>query len=279
MDISPARLPRLLGDLVIAFAAYEPRPLLGAVELLPGMAIRLVHRWVTGRVTATPNGRAVLLWSVAFGEGRRRPYHRELLGVLAAIVMGIALVTFNCTILLLPLAVVLGAIGVTTSVIADVVLVVVGARLLMICWRAFSSYRGKLAVTGRLPAPSILRWRIDFLAAVPSRAGNGGSLLDAFLKRADECGAEVVLHCDGRNVAFYRHHGFHLVAAEPSDGQRLMLRKAQQVRGRLSKSGTTTGYPRPKDFRRIPRDPKPSGPRSEPGDLWKRIRTLLHQGQ
>jgi hypothetical protein len=238
MEISPTRLPRLLGILVVAFAPYEPRPLLGAVELFPGMAIRLVHRWVTGRLVADSHRRAVLLWSEV---GVQRLRFRELVGVLAAASTGIAVVIFNCTILLLPLGVVLVALGAATSVIVDVVLVVIGVRLLTISWRTFRSYRAKLALTARLPSPSSLRWRIDFLAAVPSREGFGSRLLDEFVCRADECGAEIVLHCDGRNVSFYRHFGFHLVAVESPGGQRLMLRRATAARSRKSKSTTTGG--------------------------------------
>ena len=239
MDIAPTRLPRLLGILVIAFAPYEPRPLIGAVELFPGMAIRLVHRWVTGRVVADSHRRAVLLWSEV---GARRLHVRELCGIVAAASTGIVLVILNCTIILLPLGVVMVALGVTSTVIAAVVLCVVGVRLLMISWRALRSYRSKLALTARLPSPSDRRWRIDFLAAVPSREGFGRGLLDEFLCRADECGAEIVLHCDGRNVAFYRHFRFHLVADDSPGGQRLMLRRAQ--RPRIRASSTTTSNAR-----------------------------------
>lgn len=45
MRISPARLFKLLGVIVIAFAQYEARPLLGAVEPFRGIAMQLAYRW------------------------------------------------------------------------------------------------------------------------------------------------------------------------------------------------------------------------------------------
>jgi hypothetical protein len=241
MGISPTRLPRLLGILVIAFAPYERRPLVGAVELFPGMAIRLVHRWVTGRIVADSHRRAVLLWSETFDTVGRRLGYRQVLGVVTAVAVGIAVVVLNCSILLLPVGVILVALGVARAVIVCVVLVVVGARGLVISWRALESYRAKLSLTAKLPPPSGLRWRVDFLAAVPSREGFGGHLLAEFLGRADERGAEVVLHCDSRNVPFYRHFGFHVLAAESPGGQRLMLRRARTRRGRATQTELPLG--------------------------------------
>ena len=72
MRISPSRLPRLLGVLVIAFAHFEDRPLLGAVELFRGLSMQLAYRWATGQIMAAADDRAVLLWSVAFRSEERR---------------------------------------------------------------------------------------------------------------------------------------------------------------------------------------------------------------
>ena len=54
-------------------------------------------------------------------------------------------------------------------------------------------------------------------------------MLDAFLGHADESGAEVVLHCERRNVAFYRRHGFQLLAVKAPGDQHLMLRQARSI--------------------------------------------------
>ena len=242
MRISPVRLPRLLGVLVIAFAQYEARPLLGAVKLFRGIAIQLAYRWATGKVLADPHDSAVLLWSERFRGKGRRPLARELYGVLAATSIGLALVIVSSSILLVPVALVLEDVGVDARAIIGVGLTVVAVLWLMTCWGAFRSYQNELALTALLPEPSGLRWRIDFLAAIPARSGHGGRLLDAFLGHADECGAEVVLHCDRRNLTFYRHHGFHQPADGKLGGQRVVLRKARSIRpGRRDRP-----YPHPR---------------------------------
>jgi hypothetical protein len=228
MRITAGRVPRLLGVMVIAFAPYEERPLLGAVGLFRGLAIQLSYRWAAGQVLADECNRAVLLWSVAFGS--RRPIYRQLLGVLAGTSVGIALVVISNGLLLLPVGLILVAAGVGLRLVIDIGLGVVGARLLGTSWRAFLAYRNELRLTARLPAPTTLRWRIDYLASVPPRSGYGGCLLDEFLEHADECGAEAVLHCEMRTVAFYRHHGFRVVAGGCRDGQNLMLRRARSIR-------------------------------------------------
>jgi GNAT superfamily N-acetyltransferase len=241
MSISPRRLPRLLGILVIAFAAYEQRPLLGAVELFPGMAIRLVHRWITGHLVADSHRRAVLLWSEAFQKPTRRLGLREVVGVLAATATGVVIVILSSLIIVCPGCIVMAELGVAHNVIAGVVLFFIVVRLLIVGVRAIRTYREKLALTARLPSPTGLRWRIDFLAAVPSNEGFGGHLLEEFLDHADECGAEVVLHCDDRNVSFYRHFGFHLIVDNSQGGQRLMLRLTRAVRNGRSKRAKVTG--------------------------------------
>jgi hypothetical protein len=243
MRISPVRLPRLLGVVVLAFAPYEARPLLGAVGLIPGIGIQVAYRWATDQVMADRNNRAVLLWSIAFRQGERRAISREALGVLAAVTTGIALVVVTNAIVLLPLRIGLVAAGVSENVIIDVIIGIIGARLLVTSWRALRAYRGETALSERLPTPSTTRWRIDFLAAVPAGGGYGSRLLDSFLDRADKRNVEVVLHCETRNVGFYRRHGFHLVATEAPNGQRLMLRPAQAPRARI-KPGRMHRLPR-----------------------------------
>src|SRR5580658_7481650 len=141
MRISPIRLPKLLGILVMAFAPYEPLPLLGAAQLFSGMAIQLAYRWATGQVVADPTNRAVLLWSVTSKGLARHWLYREPFGVLLASFVGIGLVVVNYTILLLPLGVVLVWVGISTQLVADIVLAVIGMRLLIIGWRAIQSHR------------------------------------------------------------------------------------------------------------------------------------------
>lgn len=225
MRISPARLPRLLGVVVIAFAQYEARPLLGAVELFRGIAIQLAYRWATGRVVADPSDRSVLLWSVVSRAERDRNVSLELCGILAATAVGCVLVVISSAILLLPLCALLVAVGADGEVVAGVGFAVVGLRWLMTCWRAFHSYQNEQKLMAQLPETSAPRWRIDYLAAIPARSGLGGRVLDLFLGYADESGAEVVLHCERHNVGFYRRHGFHLTPTARSGNQRAMLRK------------------------------------------------------
>ncbi len=221
--IAPARLPRLLSVVVVAFAPYEARPLFGAVQLFRGIAIQLAYRWPTGRVLAGSCDRAVLLWSVPFQAGGR-PVRREALGVLVATVLGVGIVIVGNALFLVPLGAALGIAGVSTNVLRDAGVSVVEASLLMTVWRACRAHRNESALARRLPSPFTTRWRIDYLAAVPVRRGYGGRLLEEFLRYADEHHAEVVLHCGSRNVAFYRQYGFRPVGAECPDGQSVMRR-------------------------------------------------------
>lgn len=232
MRISPVRLPRLLGTLVMAFAPYESLPLIGAAKLFTGMAIRLAYRWATGQVIADPSNRAVLLWSTTSRSAGRPALYRELFGILFATLVGIALIVVNNAILLLPLGVLLVVAGIATKWVVDILLAVIGTRLLMIGWRLIRSYRSEVTLSALLPPTPTPRWRIDFLAAVPARRGHGGTLLDAFLRQADERDTEVVLHCQKRNVAFYRRHGFQLLLVRCPDDQRLMLRQVRRTHAR-----------------------------------------------
>ena len=233
MRIAPSRLPRLLGVLVIAFAQYEDRPLLGAVELLRGLSMQVAYRWATGRIVAAADDRAVLLWSVAFHAKERQSLVVELFGASTATVVGLVLVAVTSAMLLLPLWLVVVFTGEHGGLVVKIGLAIVIARWLVTTWRAIHAYRDELALTARLPDPKVPRWRIDFLGAVPARRGYGGQLLNAFLARADDSMTEVVLHCEKRNVAFYRAFGFREADVARPGAQRVMLRRRPSAgRGR-----------------------------------------------
>jgi len=225
MRIAVSRLPRQLGVLVVAFAQHEDRPLLGAVELSRGLSMQFAYRWATGRIVAAGDDRAVLLWSVAFRSRERQTLMVEALGASVATLVGLALVAATSAILLLPLGLVVVITGEHGLLIVKVGLAIVIARWLMTTWRAIGAYRGELALTDRLPDPTVPRWRIDFLGAVPARRGYGGQLLGAFLSEADDSMTEVVLHCEKRNVAFYRHFGFREADVARPGAQRVMVRR------------------------------------------------------
>ncbi|MBC7678126.1 MAG: hypothetical protein H7233_03920 [Pseudorhodobacter sp.] len=72
----------------LAFAPFEPRPTLAAVELFGGMALQLTYRWATGGVVAEDSGRAVLLWTDC-APTTRRDSPREALGVLVSVATGL----------------------------------------------------------------------------------------------------------------------------------------------------------------------------------------------
>lgn len=227
MHVSAARLPRLLGVFVIAFAQFEDWPLLGAVELFRGLSIQLAYRWATGRVIADPGKRAVLLWSASHDPEGRRRVGPELLGAVAATGVGVALLCVSSAILLVPLCLVLRAAGVDDEVAVVVAFVIVGARWLVTCWRAIRTYQDEHALMTSASDPSALTWRLDYLAALPARHGHGGRLLEQFLADADRRGAKVVLHCEQRNDPFYRRHGFRQIDHRGRNDQRVMIRKAR----------------------------------------------------
>jgi GNAT superfamily N-acetyltransferase len=153
-----------------------------------------------------------------------------MFGAATATTVGVVLVLVCNGVLLLPLVIALIVIGVAVGPVVATGLCIVGASLIMTCWRGLLADRIERELTARLPGPTGLRWRIDCLAALPARSGHGGRLLDAFLDHADTCDAEVVLHCIPSNVAFYRRHGFHVSSGDCPDGQRLMLRRARSPR-------------------------------------------------
>jgi hypothetical protein len=229
MRLSARRLPRLLFVLVTAFAPFEERPLTAAVELFRGLAIQLAYRWPTEQILAEPRDRAVLLWSMSHSP-RRTHHSREVLGVMAGVVIGIALFAVSNTLLLIPLGAVLRAAGIPGDEIAEIGLALAGIRMLVTLWRAADAYRRHVILARRLPPAATTRWRIDYLAAVPAHAGHGGRLLDQFLAQADTHDAEVVLCCDCRNVPFYRRHGFRLVDGRGRGGQQLMRRQSASIR-------------------------------------------------
>ena len=221
MEVRASRLPRLLMVLVLAFSPYERHPLVGAVELFRGLAIQLSYRWAAGRVLAGEDDRAVLLWTVCGGCKRPRA-SREVLGVLMSVATGIALFLASNTVLLLAVGELMTIAGATAEAVGDVRFGIIAVRLTVTAFRAFQAYRHDSRLMGQLPAQTCIRWRIDYLAASPARAGHGGSLLERYLMLADEQHAEVVLSSDSRNRAFYASHGFQ-VATEFSSGDQMLL--------------------------------------------------------
>ena len=151
-------------------------------------------------------------------------------GSCTATLVGLVLVAVTSAILLLPVSLALVFTGEHAKIIVGVGLAIVVLRWVMTSWRAVRSYRNEVVLTARMPDPEVLRWRIDYLAALPVRSGYGGRLLDAFLARADDSMAEVVLHCDRRNIGFYRHHGFRETDAAHPGTQRVMLRRLPGAR-------------------------------------------------
>lgn len=259
VTVSVRRVPRLLLVPVLALAPYEARPLLSAAQLLRGMAIRMPYRWGNRHLLAEDADRAVLLWSVR-GRGGRPDLRGECRGVVAAVASGSALFLASNALLLLPLTAALTALGVPSARLCDLAIALVCARLAVTLWRAVCAYRHEVLLDGRLPTQQGVRWSVDLLAAWPAGAGHGRDLLQRFLAQADEADAEVVLHCDRRNGAFYGHHGFGAVADGGPDTQLLLLRPSassrraqardrarQQLRGRLRRSPARSAAVRPVD--------------------------------
>jgi GNAT superfamily N-acetyltransferase len=229
MGVSLGRLPRLLVVVVLAFVPFEPRPALAAVELFRGMAIQLSYRGVAGRLMADDSDRAVLVWSVR-GPRLLRDAPREVLAVMSAVVTGIALFVASNALLILVVSVALAALGISSDVIAEVRLTIVMVRLAVTAWRAVAAYRHDARLAARLPQQTGPRWALDLLAASPQGSGYGRALLLSFLEQADAADAEVVLNCDLRNVAFYRHHGFQVIHTLGSGHQFLMIRPSATAR-------------------------------------------------
>lgn len=229
MELSPTRLPRLLMVLVLAFAPFEPRPTLAAVELFRGMALQLSYRWATGGVVAEDSDRAVLLWTDC-APTTSRDFPREALGVLVSVATGLVLFVACNALLLVVVHEALVAAGASPATITETCLGIIAVRLTVTAWRAVGAYRHDAGLMARLAPPTRARWRIDLLAASPGRSGHGRELLRCFLERADRGDIEVVLNCDSRNASFYGHHGFLLAADRAPGSQLLMVRPALTVR-------------------------------------------------
>lgn len=221
MSIGPSRLSRLLVVLVLGFAPYEPRPMLAAVELFRGLAIQLAYRRGSGELVAADDDRAVLLWSVCHG---RRSRIRIALGVTAAVCTGIVLFVVSNLILLTAVGAGMRLCGAGPGAIAEVRLCIVVIRLGVTAVRAAQAFSQDRRLIAQLPAAEGERWRVDYLAAIPQGRGHGGRLLGSFLRLADDRDAEVVLHCDSRNLPFYRRFGFRVIPDIGLGEQRMMVR-------------------------------------------------------
>jgi len=244
MDVSLTRLPRLLMVLVLAFAPFEPRPTLAAVELFRGMALQLSYRWATGGVVAEDSDRAVLFWTDC-APTTRRDCPREALGVLVSVATGLVLFVACNALLLIVVKQALVAAGAGAGTIRDTCFAIIALRLAVTAWRAVGAYRHDAGLMARLAPPAGARWRIDLLAASPGRSGHGRELLWCFLERADRGDVEVVLNCDSRNASFYGHHGFVLAADRAPGSQLLMVRPALTVRrerARQAQRGRLQGH-------------------------------------
>ena len=229
MHVSPKRLPRLLGVLVMAFAESEAHGLYSALALLRGFAIQLSYRWGLGTVLATDDNRAVLLWSPVRHSHRDMGHLRGTAAMLAGVLTGVSLFLLSNLLLLTPMSFVLHVLGISAATVRNIGIAVVGVRLLMTLIRACRAYLHDNRLLACLPRSATRRWRLDYVAAFPAGVGRGTRLLTDFLRFADERDAEVTLNCDPDLVAYYRRHGFRRIEA-PMAGQVLMLRQAKSVR-------------------------------------------------
>ncbi len=213
MRAQAVNLPRLLAVLVVAFAQFESRPILGAVELFRGFVLQLAFRWGTGCIAVDQNNRAVLLWSVA--SPGSESLGTQLLGMMAATAAGIVMVAFTGAVAMALVGSILLLAGLDLRLVLGLVLAFVTLRWTMTCVRAVRAYRTETSLYAKLPDRNRLRWSVDFLAAIPARTGHGGRLLERFLELADRSGAQVVLHCDDQLVGFYRRHGSRRFGCHP----------------------------------------------------------------
>ena len=211
-------------------------------SLFRGLSIQLAYRWATGQVMADPGNRAVLLWSTTHDTEDRRRLWPKFLGLVVATGVGFVLLCVSSAILLVPLGLVLRAARVDLEVVVTVVFTIIGARWLGTCWRAIRTYRDENALMRPESNPLGLTWRLVYLADLPAREGHGGRLLDQFVAQADRRCAKIVLHCDQRNVPFYRRHGVRQIDQGGRNDQRVMIRKA---RSRPPLGGHETAHQRP----------------------------------
>lgn len=229
MHVSPKRLPRLLGVLVMAFAETEAHGLYSALALLRGFAIQLSYRWGLGTVLATEDNRAVLLWSPVRHSHTDMGRLRATVALIAAVVTGVSLFLLSNLLLLTPLGLLLRLLGISAGTVRNVSLAVVAVRLLMTFIRAWRAYVHDTRMLACLPRSATRRWRLDYVAAFPAGAGHGTRLLTDFIRFADERDAEITLHCDPDLQAYYRRHGFRRIEA-PMEAHILMLRQARSKR-------------------------------------------------
>src|SRR3954454_19582674 len=125
VHVSPVRLPRLLGVLVLAFAESEAHGLYSAMALVRGFAIQLSYRWGLGTVIAGAGDRAVLLWSPVRHRQADMGLLRTILGVGAAVMTGVSLFVVSNLMMLLPLGVLLHLLNMSGYAARNVVVVVV----------------------------------------------------------------------------------------------------------------------------------------------------------
>jgi hypothetical protein len=180
--------------LVLAFAEAETRGLYSAIELLRGFAIQLGYRWALGTVVCTADDKAVLLWTPTSRQDPSLRGARKAWAAVVAVSVGLALFAISNVLLLVPLTLALRALGVSEPAVAVVRLAIVAVRLMVTLVRALRAFRHDLWLSRRLPPTQARRWSLDYMAALPARAGHGSAVLRTFLRQADEAGAEVVLH-------------------------------------------------------------------------------------
>lgn len=229
VHVSVRRLPKLTVVLVLGFAEAEAHGLYSALELFRGFAIQIAYRWALGAVVAADGDRAVLMWSPVGPSRSAVEWIRRTVGMVLAVLVGLALFALSNLVLIMPFRLVLGAVGVSTDTVQDVCVGILGVRLLVTLWRALRAYLHDANLQWHTPASRHLQWRLDYMAAVPARRGSGSALLRTFLAAADRQDVEVVLNCQPPLVPFYRRHGFRVARSE-LNGQQIMTRQPASVR-------------------------------------------------
>jgi hypothetical protein len=213
----------------MAFADAEAHGLYSALALLRGFAIQLSYRWGLGTIMASADDRAVLLWSPVHRRDADVSARRTMLAMLVAVMSGVILFVLSNMILLIPIGIILRAAGMSPIATAGIRAGIVAVRLFLNLLRALRAYRHDARLLRSLPSPRARRWRLDYMAAVPARAGHGTRLLTDFLRLADDRDAEITLNCEPALIAFYRRHGFRPLDS-PVAGQAVMLRSSQSER-------------------------------------------------
>lgn len=212
MTLRARDLPSAVVSLAMALSRGERRELLQIAQFVRGLSIQISYRFVTGEILAEP-GKATLL----FSRLDRRQIHplRLALAVLTATLVGLTLFLVSNALLLLPVSLVLHALGAGPDVIGWVALGVAAVRLSWTAFRALMTYalerrrEQAMAAVGDRP-----RWRLDLMGSTPPGAGHGSRLLREFVRQSDAAGATVYLVTEPHNRAFYRRAGFHAIAGE-----------------------------------------------------------------